>query len=357
MAHTRSTPLAAVVGAVALLLALPALASASDVSLSGSTLVIQGTPGPDHISFGGNSLLEKYVVDTAGITAGAGCRQIDATEAECPSFESGLAPYTQVVAHLGEGDDFFAAGILESPVTVDGEGGNDTIFAGSGNDTVLGGAGDDQITGNGGSDTVDGGPGSDTVLGGGGDDHVIGGPGRDSINGDGPEVLDDGNDTIDAADGEQDQVQCGFGADVVNADRADVVDTGSCESVRLVAAPPPKGGLSVTLRSAPARPVIATVLRRGYRFTTSVSAAAGYSAALYVTKAEARRRHIARSGVDIAKRTGSVRAGRRTITLKVASRYRTAVRRARRIVAHLIVAVADGAGHTDSVVKAVTLVR
>ena len=50
----------------------------SQASMSGDVLTIQGGPGANDISFGGHSALEQYIVDSAGITAGAGCAQLDA---------------------------------------------------------------------------------------------------------------------------------------------------------------------------------------------------------------------------------------------------------------------------------------
>ncbi len=48
---------------------------------------------------------------------------------------------------------------------INGNGGNDRIYAGGGNDTVAGGAGDDTMFGEDGNDTFTGGTGNDTVNG------------------------------------------------------------------------------------------------------------------------------------------------------------------------------------------------
>jgi Ca2+-binding RTX toxin-like protein len=94
-----------------------------------------------------------------------------------------------------------------TPVTLDGEGGNDTIYGGPGGDTLRGGSGDDTI-------------------------HTVGpdGVGPDSIF-----ASEDfcnfeyscpvGNTTIYANDGIQDQISCAPGADIVYADVFDVVST------------------------------------------------------------------------------------------------------------------------------------
>jgi Ca2+-binding RTX toxin-like protein len=56
---------------------------------------------------------------------------------------------------------------------------------------------------------------------------LFGGSGRDRLYGGA------GNDTINAADGWRDQIDCGSGRDRVTADRFDVVSP-NCESVRRV---------------------------------------------------------------------------------------------------------------------------
>jgi hypothetical protein len=105
----------------------------------------------------------------------------------------------------GEYNDTLTAGT--TPVTLDGEGGNDTIYGGPGGDTLRGGGGDDTI-------------------------HTVGpdGVGPDSIF-----ASEDfcsfeyscptGNSTIYANDGVPDQISCAPGADIVYADTIDVVST------------------------------------------------------------------------------------------------------------------------------------
>lgn len=336
----------------------PAVAHASTASISGGVLQIAGGPESSNISFGGNSFLQRYIVDTAGITAGPGCTQMDATKVECDN-----ALYTQIVAQLGGGDDTFAAGgaVFNTATTVNGDAGNDTIYGTDANDTINGGDGNDSVTGNSANDTVDGGPGDDDVRGGGGSDRVIGGPGRDTVNGDGPEVLDDGNDTIDVNDGELDQVQCGFGADIVNADALDVADASSCEQVNRPAAPvgqPAAPTMRLALGAAASRVKIATVLRSGYRFTCGFNAAGRFRAELFITSTQARKLKLGRKGVAIASVGGSIDADRYAVRLRVSkSRYRAALRRARRVTASLIVVAASSAGKVDSTTRRVTLVR
>jgi Ca2+-binding RTX toxin-like protein len=132
----------------------------------------------------------------------------------------------QVVLNVGgsvTGTD--AAEMIEfdqvaDPITLNAAGGDDTILSGDGNDDISGGAGNDTIDAGFGDDVINPGPGRDVVFG-------------DKRYGDcGPLwcKYPYGNDTIDARDGEVDQIHCGFGTDTVYADPQDVVDS-DCETV------------------------------------------------------------------------------------------------------------------------------
>ena len=87
----------------------------------------------------------------------------------------------------GNGNDFIALYYNNTPVSVTGSGGNDTILGSISNDTL------------------DGGDGNDSLIGGGGNDSMIGGNGNDYIQG------GVGNDTIQAADGQADTIVSGGG--------------------------------------------------------------------------------------------------------------------------------------------------
>jgi Ca2+-binding RTX toxin-like protein len=109
------------------------------------------------------------------------------------------------------------------------DGGPSTVFAGGGND---------RVTGEDHEETIDGGAGDDVLEGGRRSDTIVGGPGRDRILGDesdtgctwAPEYcLVFGNDTIDARDGERDDINCGPGTDRLVADPIDV--HAGCETV------------------------------------------------------------------------------------------------------------------------------
>jgi Ca2+-binding RTX toxin-like protein len=103
-------------------------------------------------------------------------------------------------------------------VTINGEGGDDTLIGsagddfingGTGNDTISGNAGNDSLLGGAGSDSIDGGSANDTLIGNSGDDTLNGGTGLDSIDGGA------GNDVIDGGD-DNDTVLGGGGFDLIN---------------------------------------------------------------------------------------------------------------------------------------------
>jgi Ca2+-binding RTX toxin-like protein len=104
--------------------------------------------------------------------------------------------------------------------------------------TVRGGNGNDRLDLSDADDTIEGGAGADHIEGGYGNDTITGGPGQDQLNGDEPQgecsyiycKPPAGNDTINARDGEVDQVDCGVGpGDVANVDAIDNVQ--GCETV------------------------------------------------------------------------------------------------------------------------------
>jgi RTX calcium-binding nonapeptide repeat (4 copies) len=107
------------------------------------------------------------------------------------------------------------------PSSIQGRGGADDLRAGSGRETIDGGAGDDRIEGGFNHDVLTGGPGRDTIYG----DSTSG-----NCGGNGQScTIPFGNDTINARDGEVDQIDCGPGTDKAIVDTADIV--ASCETV------------------------------------------------------------------------------------------------------------------------------
>jgi hypothetical protein len=95
--------------------------------------------------------------------------------------------------------------------------GNDRLVGGKGEDALFGGAGNDKLVGGSGSDLLSGGTGADVIAGGPGRNRYDGGMGGDSIN---------------AANGVRELVDCGFGRDYVKADRRDRLS--GCEKVKRI---------------------------------------------------------------------------------------------------------------------------
>lgn len=136
-----------------------------------------------------------------------------------------------------DGDDWIIGSYLDSiALTLRGNGGEDTLYAGKeSNDIVYGGLGDDhifgfwgddtlygdgdgdQIYGSEGDDIIYGGPGDDFQLSAGaGDDKVFGGPGVDGINGyEGNDVLIGGAEDDFLSGGEDDDTICDEDADTI----------------------------------------------------------------------------------------------------------------------------------------------
>lgn len=111
----------------------------------------------------------------------------------------------------------------------------------------------DTLTGFDYDDRIEGGAGDDVIVGGYGNDTIIPGPGRDTVNADTATACNffecrppQGNDAIDARDGEVDTITCGVGEDQVLADPVDVV-AADCETVQRSGSssgPDGKGGKS-----------------------------------------------------------------------------------------------------------------
>jgi Ca2+-binding RTX toxin-like protein len=174
---------ALILGTVLALLALwPAVASASTVSKSGSTLTYNAAAGET------NSVVVSlangvYTVDDSGATigVGAGCTTVNAHRATCPG--SGV---TGITINAGDGNDV-AWVTAATPATITGADGNDTLIGGNANDVLIGCTGNDSLNGGGGADVLAdtffncAGGGNDTFDGGTGPDSIYGGPGTDTV--------------------------------------------------------------------------------------------------------------------------------------------------------------------------------
>ena len=146
----------------------------------------------------------------------------------------------------GEGDDvrdLDALLLYVSANVIGGDAGeNIAIYAPTDtpDSSIQGRAGNDDLRAGSARETLDGGAGNDRVEGGYGNDTVIGGPGKDELFGDATSAqcggngqsctYPFGNDTIQARDGEVDQIDCGAGTDRAVVDAIDVV-AANCETV------------------------------------------------------------------------------------------------------------------------------
>jgi Ca2+-binding RTX toxin-like protein len=221
----------------------------------------------------------------------------------------------------GEGDDVRNVEKLISfhAGTFTGTAGADRIeivqsAAGS---TVSGGDGDDFLKASDGADRFDGGAGADTIDGGFNNDTIVGGPGPDTLYGDHPTgecglywcKLPAGNDTIDARDGEVDNVTCGFGTDSVQADAIDVVAK-DCETVTTGGSG--GGGGSQGGGGEASKTRLGVRILRATRTSLRLRIDAPAAGRARVTATVKGRR--------VARATRTVKAGRTTLTVKLSTR-------------------------------------
>jgi hypothetical protein len=233
MKRARRAPLACVVAIVATLACAPA-ASATDVRVTGATLVVQDRSAADNV-LDVRTALGAYDVYDDRFTlrpSGRACFAFDAHHVRCVVSRA----LTRMSVDSGPGNDIVEVGDVRIPVTATGGAGDDLIDGGSakddlkggpGEDTIFGGAGDDALDGqdggdlllgDSGGDNLSGGDGADVMEGGaGGSDVLKGGAGRDLLDGgqgDDTLVGDEGSDTMVTGTGD-DKVNTGTGADDV----------------------------------------------------------------------------------------------------------------------------------------------
>lgn len=178
-------------------------------SLSGTTLIIDGTSADDSIvvrqangkiSVDGAPIRERWQQSTS----------VDATRIR------------QVVIRAQGGNDTINFATLKVPAMVWGGTGDDRVYSGNGddvaygdqgNDTILGGSGDDWLVGGDGNDQVWGGAGSDWITGDNGTDWLSGDAGDDSLSG------GEGRDTLTGGSGNDLFNGHGFGMGSTYAER------------------------------------------------------------------------------------------------------------------------------------------
>ncbi|MEU4622079.1 hypothetical protein AB0G04_19205 [Actinoplanes sp. NPDC023801] len=167
-----------------------AAAGPTTASVSGTVLKVTAATGVQNtLSIGGTSAAIE-LIDGAGVTAGTGCRTVNATTVRC----SGTGTITELAVAAGDrddvvlltaptfgritggsGNDLLRSFSNVSQARLSGNDGNDTIdggplnslFGQNGNDVLTGGiflsggAGDDRLRSFAGGQTLDGGPGND----------------------------------------------------------------------------------------------------------------------------------------------------------------------------------------------------
>lgn len=375
------SPLAVLLLAFGLLLCGAAVASADvTISRNGSVVTIVGDDGPNAIErpntlFGNPEPLifgnKADPAGGAGLVAGPGCLLESLfggtrTVISCGTNDYGLT----VQASLGGGDDYWGwSGTPAVPQTIDGGPGNDELWGDNGDDVIRGGDGNDKIYGRSGDDQLFGDAGDDTILGYGGNDTLDGGPGRDNLHGD--SEYTSGNDTIQARDGEIDQVECWLGADKAVVDANDVIASESnCEQLERGAATgpgpapgpdpgTPGAGPAVTL----ARPLVPKLGRllagRAVSMTTKSTVTCGAVLVIYVPKNEARRLKIGKKETLLGKGKATRLTGgvARKLTAKLSMTMRKKLRRARTIKARVGVVCVDATGRQAAREANVTIRR
>jgi Ca2+-binding RTX toxin-like protein len=127
--------------------------------LSGSDLIVYGTPGNDTIKF---------------YNAGNGQIAVELNGSVLGTFPA--SAISRLIAYsLGGNDDIETAGNISKPAWFYGGTGNDRLKGGAGADVLLGESDDDLLVGGSGRDLLIGGLGSDRIVGNADDDILIAG--------------------------------------------------------------------------------------------------------------------------------------------------------------------------------------
>ena len=280
----------------------------------GGNDTVNGMEGSDEVHGGaGNDVItgDGYADPGADIVdGGEGVDKLEEYSQPSASFNPPVAISLDGVANdgrPGEGDNVTAVEDIVSHVNGTFAGSNAgeriTVWAniGNGDSTITGLGGDDVITGMDYVETIDGGAGNDKLEGGLNHDVITGGPGRDTLYGEGDGnycgiyecKVPFGNDTINARDGEADQVDCGVGTDTAIVDALDTV--ANCEKVDVggggsggpgVPDPPKGGGAPADGLTVAAKVKRATLLKRGLGVQVACAAACKVSARLTVKGAK-----------------------------------------------------------------------
>jgi Ca2+-binding RTX toxin-like protein len=250
----------------------------------------------------------------------------------------------------GEGDN--VVGIERIRVSVVGDyvgtdGGEEIKVINPGNEgpsSLAGRGGDDVLVAEDFDDAVDGGAGNDVVEGGHGNDTVTGGPGRDTIYGDATSShcswysckIPWGNDTVQARDGEVDNIDCGIGTDTAIVDANDVV--ANCETVDGAGASPGPGAGPAAFTFDVKRTTLRALAKKGLTVAVPCPSACKVSGTLLY------------GGKKVGSGKGSATAaGTAKVKLKLAGKAKRRLKKQRRATLTVRIAVkAGGATQTAS---------
>lgn len=151
-------------------------------------------------------------VEAVAITGGLSANHIDLS-----GFSGAV---TSTIQGNGGNDTIFGSDGADVITTtsgadvIDGRGGNDVVRSGAGADSLNGGAGNDLLEGDDDHDTISGGDGNDIIIGGADDDSLSGGIGADVL------AAVSGADSMSGGDG-NDQLLGGEGAETMQGDFGD----------------------------------------------------------------------------------------------------------------------------------------
>jgi Ca2+-binding RTX toxin-like protein len=231
-----------------------------DITTFGGDDELLGGDGVDKLSSGagadvlrggpGNDRFSPDIMGQRGADVIDGGPGIDAVDDWVPDEDPATASPAGVSldgqandGFAGEGDNVTAIEAVQagSALVFSGDGeANRAVAAEAGGPSRLdGNGGDDILEGGDSADRIDGGAGADTIKAGFGPDTIVPGPGRDAVDADRPGRCNEmhcdispglSGDTVEARDGDVDQIACGPGVDTVRADRQDVVGA-DCEKV------------------------------------------------------------------------------------------------------------------------------
>jgi RTX calcium-binding nonapeptide repeat (4 copies) len=262
-----------------LVLAAPAAGSTVEATTGGPRIVYRAAPGesnrvrvdrnvkpnsrPDSeaTSFTVEELPGRRGARPAPIAPRGDCRYSSgvpgSSAISCP------VPRTLILLELGDRDDRVDVHTTHLRTQAEADNGDDTLVGGwavdvfygeRGDDTLYGGRGDDILWGDNnerergndvmidrsGDNQMSGLDGRDNFLDGNGDSRLFGGDGNDGFRDEGGRDridADAGDDTINARDGERDDIRCGRGRDRAIVDRGDDARISDCEAIII-----PRGG-------------------------------------------------------------------------------------------------------------------